>query len=84
MILILNSYYRMFLYIGAYGLTVLRSQVIIFLAMEIILFSILAKKVISGIKNDAYLYFIIITTTYILNLYICNDKIINIIMKLIK
>lgn len=82
-ILIFNSYYRMFLYIGNYGLTILRTQVILFLAMELILFIILIKKISRGLKKDTYLYFIIILTTYIINLYICNKTIIDLIMNFI-
>ena len=39
-LLIFNSYYRMFLYISAYGFTILRLQVVLFLFMELILFMI--------------------------------------------
>ncbi len=72
-LLIFNSYYRMFLYIGHYGFTVLRLQVVIFLAMEFILFGLIAKKIICGLKNDAFLCFIIMTSFYIINLYLCNN-----------
>lgn len=82
-ILIFNSYYRMFLYIGVYGLTVLRTQVILFLAMELTQFIILIKKNYTGLKKDTYIFFIIVITTYIINIYICNDTIINLIMNLI-
>lgn len=72
-LLIFNSYYRMFLYIGHYGFTILRLQVVIFLAMEFILFGLIAKKIICGLKNDAFLYFLVMTSFYIINLYLCND-----------
>lgn len=81
-LLIFNSYYRMFLYIGHYGLTILRTQVILFLAMEFIIFFILIKRVLTSIKeNDFLIYYLITITTYIVNLYICNDTIISLIMK---
>ncbi len=83
-ILIFNSYYRMFLYISNYGLTVLRTQVILFLAMELIIFIILIKKIRKGLKNnDALIYFIISIATYIINLYLCNKTVISLIMNLI-
>lgn len=84
-ILIFNSYYRMFLYIGNYGLTILRTQVILFLAMELILFIILIRKISKDLKQkDAFIFFIIILTTYIINLYICNKTVISLIMNIIK
>lgn len=73
-ILIFNSYYRMYLYINNYGFTVLRLQVILFLTMELIIFSVLIKKIFKGLKsNDALIYFIVMISFYILNLYLCND-----------
>ena len=72
-LLIFNSYYRMFLYIGHYGFTVLRMQVILFLLMEFIIFLLLVKKIVKGLKyQDSYLYFVVMICFYILNLYICN------------
>ena len=80
MILIFNSYYRMFLYINHYGFTILRLQVILFLAMEFIIFGILIKKVLKGLKfKDALIYFIIITSFYIINIYTCNSAFIKFI-----
>lgn len=77
-ILIFNSYYRMYLYINNYGFTVLRLQVILFLTMELIIFSVLIKKLFKGLKsNDALIYFIVMISFYILNLYLCNDTFIN-------
>lgn len=82
-ILIFNSYYRMFLYIGAYGFTVLRLQVILFLAMELIIFSLLINKIINNIKyNESLIFTIIVLTTYIFNLYLCSESFINIINKI--
>ncbi len=79
-ILIFNSYYRMYLYINIYGFTVLRLQVILFLTMELIIFSILIKKIFKGLKyNDALIYFIVMVSFYILNLYLCNETFINFI-----
>lgn len=72
-ILIFNSYYRMFLYIGAYGFTVLRLQVILFLAMELIIFILLIKRVVSKLNKDSLKYFIIMVIFYIINLYLCSD-----------
>lgn len=79
-ILIFNSYYRMYLYINNYGFTVLRLQVILFLTMELIIFGILIKKLFKGLKfNDAFIYFVVMISFYILNLYLCNDTFINLI-----
>lgn len=79
-ILMFDSYYRMILYISAYGFTILRLQVMLFLAMEFIIFMILVKKIISNIKgNESLIFTIIILTTYILNLYLCTDNFINFI-----
>lgn len=79
-ILIFNSYYRMFLYIGHYGFTILRLQVILFLAMELIIFIVLIRKILKGLKfKDALIYFIIMTSFYIINLYTCNASFIKLI-----
>lgn len=73
-ILIFNSYYRMYLYIASYGFTILRLQVVLFLAMEFSLFIVLIKKIIKGIKHkDAIIFSIILIIFYILNLYICTS-----------
>lgn len=82
--LIFNSYYRMFLYIGRFGFTNLRLQVILFLFMEIILFGFIIKKIIRGAKKDGMLFLIIMTITYVINLYICNDWFIGILEKIWK
>lgn len=78
-LLIFNSYYRMFLYIGKFGFTNLRLQVILFLFMELVLFGIIIKKIVSNIKNDGLIFLIVMTTTYIINLYICNDLFVKLI-----
>lgn len=78
-LLIFNSYYRMFLYIEKYGFTNLRIQVILFLFMELLLFGVIVKKILKSIKNDSLIFLIIICTTYILNLYMCSDWFIKII-----
>lgn len=79
-ILVFNSYYRMFLYIGAYGFTVLRLQVILFLTMELLLFITLIKKLYRNLKhNDSALFTIIIIAFYILNIYLCTDYFINLL-----
>jgi len=74
-ILILNSYYRMFLYIGAFGFTTLRMQVILFLLMELILFSIFIKKVLEKQKrNYTGLFIIIAIAFYVLNIYMASGN----------
>ena len=82
--LIFNSYYRMFLYIGRFGFTNLRLQVILFLFMEIILFGFIVKKIIRGAKKDGMVFLIIMTITYVINLYVCNDWFIGILEKIWK
>ena len=79
-ILIFNSYYRMFLYINHYGLTVLRLQVVLFLLMELIIFILMIFKIFDKFKKrNAFTYFVIIISFYISNLYLCNDWLVNII-----
>ena len=82
--LIFNSYYRMFLYIGRFGFTNLRLQVTLFLFMEIILFGFIIKKIIRGAKKDGMVFLIIMTITYVINLYVCNDWFIGILEKIWK
>ena len=83
-LLIFNSYYRMFLYINRFGFTILRSQVILFLFMEFILFFIIIKRTIGKVKqSDGCLFAIILIVTYIVNLYLCNDTIINYINRIL-
>lgn len=82
--LIFNSYYRMFLYIGRFGFTNLRLQVILFLFMEIILFGFIINKIIRGAKKDGMVFLIIMTITYVINLYVCNDWFIGILEKIWK
>lgn len=82
-ILIFNSYYRMFLYMYEYGFTILRLQVILFLLMELILFCICVKKICFHLKmKDSLLFMCIILTTYIVNLYICIEPFVNFLNKL--
>lgn len=78
-LLIFNSYYRMFLYIGKFGFTNLRLQVILFLLMELILFGIIIKKIINNVNNDGLIFLVIMTSFYVINLYICNDFFIRLI-----
>ena len=81
--LIINSYYRMFLYINNYGFTILRLQVILFLLMEFIIFLILTNKILKKLDNkDATLYFVIMISFYIVNLYLCNNTFVNLLQKL--
>lgn len=72
-LLIFNSYYRMFLYIEKFGFTNLRLQVILFLLIELLSLLVILKKILFKLKNDFVIFFIIIITTYIVNLYICNN-----------
>lgn len=82
-ILIFNSYYRMFLYINHFGLTVLRLQVILFLLMELVIFVLMILKVFDKFKErNAFIYFIIMISFYIVNLYLCTDWIISILNKI--
>ena len=82
-LLIFNSYYRMTLYISVFGFTILRTQVLLFLTMELIIFILIGEKIIKDIKrNEAFMFMVIMVVTYILNLYICNDYVINIINRL--
>lgn len=78
-LLIFNSYYRMFLYIDKFGFTNLRLQVILFLFMELILFGVIIKKIINKINNDGLIFLAIMTSFYVINLYICNDFFIRLI-----
>lgn len=79
-ILIFNSYYRMFLYINHYGLTVLRLQVVLFLLMELIIFILMIFKIFDKFKKrNAFTYFVIIISFYIANLYLCNDWLVSIL-----
>ena len=78
-LLIFNSYYRMFLYIDKFGFTNLRLQVILFLLMELILFGIIIKKIINKINSDGLIFLVIMTSFYVINLYICNDFFIRLI-----
>ena len=83
-VLVFNSFYRMYLYMSVYGFTILRLQVILFLIMELLLFIIILLKVIKNIKiNEMLTYFIIVITTYIINLYMCNQPIIDLINRLL-
>lgn len=78
-LLIFNSYYRMFLYIDKFGFTNLRLQVILFLLMELILFGIIIKKIVNKVNNDGLIFLVIMTSFYVINLYICNDFFIRLI-----
>ena len=80
-ILIFNSYYRMYLYIDKFGFTVLRLQVMLFLTMEVVLFGFIIKKILSEIKNEGVILLSIMSFFYILNLYLCNDWFIRIISR---
>ena len=76
--LIFNSYYRMYLYINHFGFTVLRMQVVFFLLMELIIFILLILKSVNKFKkNNSLVYFIIMLGFYIINLYVCNNTVID-------
>ena len=80
-LLIFNSYYRMYLYIDKFGFTILRLQVILFLTMEVVLFGFIIKKILGEIKNEGVILLSIMSFFYILNLYLCNDWFIRIISR---
>lgn len=83
-VLVFNSFYRMYLYMDVYGFTILRLQVILFLLMELLLFIIFLIKILKNIKfNEMFTYFMIVIITYIINLYICNQHIIDLINKIL-
>lgn len=83
-LLIFNSYYRMYLYIYEYGFTTLRLQVILFLFMELILFGLIIKKIHASLKyRDGTIFAIVMLTTYLLNLYLCIDPVINFLNRLL-
>lgn len=83
-ILIFNSYYRMYLYMYEFGFTILRTQVILFLTMELILLILIIKKILHNLKySDSDIFTIVIITTYILNIYLCNSNVINYINRII-
>ena len=74
-ILIFNSYYRMYLYMHEFGFTVLRMQVLLFLTMELILSLVIIKKIISNLKHkDANIFTTVIITTYVINIFLCNNN----------
>ncbi len=82
--LIFNSYYRMYLYIKFYDFTILRLQVILFLTMELILFLLITRKLQKPFQHrDSNIYFIVIITFYIINLYTCNSSFIHYINNII-
>ena len=83
-ILIFNSYYRMYLYINAYSFTTLRLQVILFLLLELILFSLIIYKLLKGLNyNNFKIYFYLAITFYIINLYLASEPIVNMINRLL-
>ena len=83
-LLIINSYYRMYLYINHYGFTILRLQVLLFMLMELILFGLLFRKIYTKKDKDEFkLFGLILTITYIINVYLCSEWFINILNKLV-
>ena len=83
-ILIFNSYYRMYLYINAYSFTTLRLQVILFLLLELILFSLIIYKLLKGLNyNNFKIYFYLGITFYIINLYLASEPVVNMINRLL-
>ena len=78
--LIINSYYRMYMYISSCGFTILRLQVVLFLLMELILFGLLIKKILKGIRyKEGMICYAIMVIFYLLNVYLCNDWFINLL-----
>ncbi len=72
LLLILNSFYRMMLYHMAYGFTVLRVQVILFLVMTLFMFIIMLVKIFKDSLQDKLLIIINLSVFYILNLYLAT------------
>lgn len=77
LLLILNSFYRMMLYHMAYGFTVLRVQVILFLVMTLFMFIIMLVKIFKDSLHDKLLIFINLSVFYILNLYLATRPFVN-------
>ena len=83
-ILIFNSYYRMYLYMHEFGFTILRTQVILYLIMELILLIVIIKKLFTKLKfNESTIFPPVMITTYVLNILICNKEVIDLINRLI-
>lgn len=83
-LLIFTSYYKMALYVTHYGLTTLRLQVVLFLSMDLIMFVMLVVKTLKSMSDDMVKYFLVAITTYILNLYLCNQTMIDFLNSFIK
>ncbi|MPN07026.1 hypothetical protein SDC9_154285 [bioreactor metagenome] len=84
-LLIFNSYYRMSLYLLAYGLTILRLQVLLFLTMELLLFAMLLKKLLISLRHrDSDLMFFILTLFYLLNVYSANEPFVSFLTSRLK
>ena len=47
--------------------------------MELIIFIMVIKKIMTGLSNDALIYFIIMLSFYIVNIYLCNENFIALI-----
>lgn len=62
----------MFLYIGKFGFTNLRLQVILFLFMELILFGIIIKKIINKVNNDGLILLFYVLKFYFVKKMICK------------
>ena len=74
----------MYLYINAYSFTTLRLQVILFLLLELILFSLIIYKLLKGLNyNNFKIYFYLGITFYIINLYLASEPIVNMINRLL-
>lgn len=83
-ILIFNSFYRMYLYMHEFGFTILRTQVVLFLIMELILSLVIVKKIVGNLKHrDASIFASVMITAYTLNIFICNENVIDYINKLL-
>lgn len=83
LLLISNSFYRMILYINAYGLTILRVQVILFLIMTSLLFITMVLRMLKMSFKDRSYSFMILVVFYILNLYLASQPVIDYLNKLL-
>ncbi len=83
LLLISNSFYRMILYISAYGLTILRVQVILFLIMTSLLFITMVLRMLKMSFKDRSYSFMILVVFYILNLYLASQPVIDYLNKLL-
>ena len=80
----MEYFYDRYLYINHYGFTILRLQVLLFMLMELLLFGLLFRKIYTKKDKDEFkLFGLILTITYIINVYLCSEWFINILNKLV-